>query len=1508
MENIKKRRIIEIIVFLAIVASSLIVFRPAAKALEGQLVYVRDNLIKTLEDQFEIKITYASMSPSFFDRIKIRDVNIYNALTQKKIAHFSLLYVDYRLYSLITKDFTSVLASLGVYDGIIDFDIEENKNILKKIDTKKTGNALIEENPNNFDNADLEITSSADIIRIIEENLKKVKDVKPIKIELKNLALNYSNKTSTTDLYTSNGVFTLNSGKIDFDINSNFRYNNFVRPAFKGFSTLININGSFYPNTVSASSIINFSDIKIGNIYVKKFSVFASYLDKIASITTLQDIQPVDVKGVWNTVENTGSINLECKDLKPLLVVSPSQGEGILNELKDAAFTGNFNLSFSTFDKLLWDTAFSIKLPKFQIGGSKIEKSVLSFKAEGDENLIKLQNLRLNSPDINLSAQGSYKIKEISPNFNLNISKFKLASGESMAMQLNVFSKQNKIFSNISRIQMGKAELENISCTLEKKTGKTDIYISGKDGKGSFSLDGTWNHPKEKTLQNGPGYLEFHGTVDSISVENIYNGAVSFSGLKRPAQNFVEDFISPVQMTSEFYISSDFKHFSYNIIQTVLASNSKNGFYTLFSVQGNESSFNVSNIDILFNKINLKGNINSSFGNEGLIFDSLLTLNDISYKVSGLLDDEIISIYGDYGLNVNVIKDMQNGLKGTIQVKELPVPFINSIFSADTAVEYKNKNNWELNCNYIKLEYLEPDITKTDESLEFYAEGYAKPKEAFFHNVKAGIKNKQLEGTAAFNLLPALDKNINQYGVNLSLSDKNKKESFILNSLLALSDKIYFDGTCKIKDISLNRFLKKQRPENTVDVEFIFLGNEDSLSLKADLKNISFNLNGQNIEGKAAAFVDNNKMSLLDSSFKWGGHKLDNIEASIIPSEQKGSLGFLYEFEPRKPNNKEKIETKAALSFDFTSTADKKNIDNQNIIEKTLNLMSHFNIDMKISDWILAGKRGESDIKASLVKEPNIIALYAGSNDEIYGFKTDYGIVSLHIDESFPFHLNIDGMLTGNDINLAVTNIGIDLAKVINIIPNNDIITFSAGRVYGDLQISGTQKDPLFYGTLKGEKLFCTSPNYSPDTYGPAEVPIEFSGTLISVPYTVLHGKIGSIWGEAKSEFIGWIPYYTTVDCGVLENSQALIRTKNIAFHADGRAEGKIRLEINPELITLEGDAYFNKGYFSVPFAELQKHSENASKNKSSISFYMNLNLNLGKKSEFRYPSTEFPFLRALAYTESEPFNLNLDTGAGKFEMSGSAKIRTGEIFYIKRNFYIKEGELKILNTPFQQIEPIISVRAEIKDKLPDGQPLTINLTAKEQYLDIERFRPVITTSPPMAMSDSDTMNLMGQVALGDLKNGNVLKETLLNASDILAKMGIMRRIEQEARDFLHVDVFSARSLLIQNVVLENLFKTSKDKPLTIGNYFDNTSVYIGKYFGSAIYADAMLHLSYYDPLSTKTDFTRKPVYGNLLFQPEIGFEMNTPFFLLRWHIAPSRPDSLFVSDTGLTLSWKFSY
>jgi hypothetical protein len=95
---------------------------------------------------------------------------------------------------------------------------------------------------------------------------------------------------------------------------------------------------------------------------------------------------------------------------------------------------------------------------------------------------------------------------------------------------------------------------------------------------------------------------------------------------------------------------------------------------------------------------------------------------------------------------------------------------------------------------------------------------------------------------------------------------------------------------------------------------------------------------------------------------------------------------------------------------------------------------------------------------------------------------------------------------------------------------------------------------------------------------------------------------------------------------------------------------------------------------------------------------------------------------------------------------------------------------------------------------------------------------------------------------------------------------------------------------------------------MSIGNYFDNTTVYMGKYLGSAMYADLLTHFSYYDPKSVKNAGDVRGVYGNMLIQPELGLEVATPLFMLRWAIMPVHPDTLFVADNSVTLSWKFSY
>ena len=63
------------------------------------------------------------------------------------------------------------------------------------------------------------------------------------------------------------------------------------------------------------------------------------------------------------------------------------------------------------------------------------------------------------------------------------------------------------------------------------------------------------------------------------------------------------------------------------------------------------------------------------------------------------------------------------------------------------------------------------------------------------------------------------------------------------------------------------------------------------------------------------------------------------------------------------------------------------------------------------------------------------------------------------------------------------------------------------------------------------------------------------------------------------------------------------------------------------------------------------------------------------------------------------------------------------------------------------------------------------------------------------------------------------------------------------------IDIFSFRTQFFQEA-LKQVFGSGNSSvndqgiALDPGNFFNNTTVYIGKYLGSALYVDAMLHIS----------------------------------------------------------------
>jgi hypothetical protein len=310
---------------------------------------------------------------------------------------------------------------------------------------------------------------------------------------------------------------------------------------------------------------------------------------------------------------------------------------------------------------------------------------------------------------------------------------------------------------------------------------------------------------------------------------------------------------------------------------------------------------------------------------------------------------------------------------------------------------------------------------------------------------------------------------------------------------------------------------------------------------------------------------------------------------------------------------------------------------------------------------------------------------------------------------------------------------------------------------------------------------------------------------------------------------------------------------------------------------------------------ELKDGRDSASSTKVSI--VTDLTIRAGRKVEFAWPEV-MPILRAYADAGSE-IAVTSDQATDRYSLAGDIRLRSGEIYYFQRSFYLKEGILTF-NENELRFDPRISARAEIRDRNNEG-PVTIAMIIDNAPL--LSFTARFESSPPL--SQLEIFSLLGQNLTGtpsEEEGGVIPNAFVLATSDLLAQLEVVRGLERNVRDFLRLDMFSIRTQVLQNAML---MVTGLQDPVNridrVGNYFDNTTIFFGKYVRSDMFVQSMLSLRY--------DETQER-FGGLRFEPDIGIELQSPLFAIRWNFAPTFDDNdtVFMDDVSFTLTWRWTF
>jgi hypothetical protein len=519
----------------------------------------------------------------------------------------------------------------------------------------------------------------------------------------------------------------------------------------------------------------------------------------------------------------------------------------------------------------------------------------------------------------------------------------------------------------------------------------------------------------------------------------------------------------------------------------------------------------------------------------------------------------------------------------------------------------------------------------------------------------------------------------------------------------------------------------------------------------------------------------------------------------------------------------------------------------------------------------------------------NIIKISGGPQDMLDSQINTKGYFYASLASPSPVRGTIVGELKETTIDLNASNLFIDMPTLWKFIPSDFLIKCTDGFAIADIHIFGNRADPNIFGIIQSYNTKLNIPDFISAEIGPAPLTVHLNGNEVYFDPILTPVGEGEAYVTAKLQFERWVPrnYEISIDAKPEKPLPFVVGIAGIA--ANGLASGNINLTMNNNILLINADLTGSNSVLTVDpnFEEQEVPTDSY--------VQVDITIHADKKVEFVLPSATYPILRATA-SAGDTIRIESDTMSGKFSLVGDIGIRSGEIFYFQRSFYIKEGSL-VFNENEISFDPRVTAIAETRDQSDNG-PVTLSIIVNNQSL-ITPFAPIIESDPPL--SQVEILSILGNALAGTATTDDTnqtFRTMLLSTSDVLGQFQIVRRVETKMRDVLHVDMLSFRTQLLQNALLQATATTAEERDSNLWNYLDNTTIFAGKYVTPNMFAQTMISTSY--------DRNQIENQG-LSFDIFVGLELKSPLMNISWEMSHNPLKNVnktgFIPDNKISLS-----
>jgi len=1459
-----------ILVFLVLVAGTALVLRPVQLTLQDEMGKARDSFIESAGDYLRLKIKYGSLSPSIFGVLDIRDVHIFRE-DDSVFLSIARLRLSYSIVAIFRGVKIDAFNSIRIDRPVLSLDFGKDAELWERLSSLRGQGSS---------------PAPQSISRLIPESFS---------------CRIWNGESDFADSY---GILKLRGVRLDASVRRNKvnfqgRWNadlslsgeNIPFPADVSSSPLEavitgRINGEYSGDLDEGSATVEISSITSNFIRLRPVSFGFFLSGSQLEIRKIYDRSPVAFSFLYDLGNKKieGRLEAENLALRDLLTLTGSYRK--YNEVLAFKVSGSAGFTKDNSDNF----QFNMNLAGNGSGNIIFQKASLDVMVSGDVKQVIIDTFDFSSSFGELEFKGGIELingefSRLAPYGHVTFSDFRLRGdrGVSGEIYLSTIGKDiNLVGENLTS---GNSKLSALDLSIHQEEDGLTFALSAFGEKDSKYEDYTSNSTLyiDGTADYDPRQIQANIRMDSFAMGDILNFVepfVPFSTVPSMVRYTADD----ISVTTEIFFISDYAHIVYDAPRVIASYEGLQDILAAVSLSGTDKGMELSSASITWNGVSVEFNGNADFTSlDDISFSLVASTQNLTYSFEGMIrDQKNISIRGSYGIQAMIVTDEFGVRTGYARGDLIPLPSGNKFASLSFlfSIFYDSPEYWRTRIEKFEISGL---TTPSSSAALVRFTGEAGEKGIRIPNLFFDDGRGALSGDVSLNWDTAYE----NFSFKTEIASNNRSEYYAL-------DGEYRDKRLSLKMSGQAMQFSRFSAVNAVADGSLRLVYESLASFEAEMMLPSFAMHRQDDVIRLSAEMNVNNDELFAQRLRINYSGLEawvpyiKIDRTAALAETEAEVWGMVSDRP--------LDVFMRGNAGFNSTETWVGLfRNFKFLNALLTVESAYYSDFiadKPFTFTFDCHKEEDGIAMSLSGGPKDMLRFR-LNPESGG-----GVFYAALSGPSPVRGAFTGFISKDSIDAQGSDLYADLNSLWRFFPSNDAIGFSGGIVTASIRVAGTLEDPEFYGTARGTSVKIVVPQYIPEPIRPVPTTFTFNGNEITFgPVDAIVGKGG---GKVSGwfRFDQWIPNIFNIDIQVAQETPIPYGLDISGLHANGIASGKIVLSMEDMIFSIKGDLTAHDTELSFDSAEMAaKEGRGAFDSENNkVSTITNINVRTGRRVEFFWPSMDFPIIQANA-DMGTGINITSDSMAKRFTLNGEVKLRSGEIFYLERNFYIREGTL-VFRENEVDFDPKITARAEIRDQADIG-PVTISMIIDEAPL--RSFSPRFVSTP--SLSQLEIYSLLGQAPQGEGDQRNLVASV---AMDSLAQFTVINRLQRQVRDYLGLDMLSMRTQLLQNVVVQaagaagnQLTGNTSDRPYRLGNYFDNTTVFVGKFIGTDLFGEAMFSFRYDE---NKID------WGGLVLEPELGFELRNPLFDIQFKMPLLHPENLFIDDISFSLVWRRSF